>query len=64
MLISADQDTAALEQAWFYVPRMLHDQSVVLQEVPGEQGVTNWQPVSLADIRARADQQQSRRRAA
>jgi hypothetical protein len=64
MLISADQDPAALEQAWFYVPRMLHDHSVVLQEVPGEQGATSWQTVPLADIRARADQQQSRRRVA
>ena len=63
MLISADQDPAALEQAWFYVPRMLHEKSVVLQEVPGEKGAS-WQTVALADIQARADQQKTRRRAA
>ncbi len=32
VVISADQDTSSLEQAWFFLPRMLHDDSLVLIE--------------------------------
>ncbi len=64
MLIGADQDVASLEQAWFYVPRMLHAGSLVLREVPSAEGGTSWQPLSLADIDQWAAAQQSRRRVA
>ena len=32
LVIGADQDERSLEQAWFYIPRMLHDQSIVVIE--------------------------------
>lgn len=32
IVIGADQDAASLERAWFYLPRMLHKQSLILQE--------------------------------
>jgi len=32
IIIRADQDPEALQRAWFYVPRMLHERSVVLRE--------------------------------
>ena len=32
LIISKCQDSASLERAWFYVPRMLHSQSVILHE--------------------------------
>ncbi len=38
VVIRADQDGAALDRAWFYLPRMLHAQSVVLIERPGAEG--------------------------
>jgi hypothetical protein len=52
VLISAAHDEAALAGAWFYLPRMLHEGSVVLQEVPGDdkKGPT-WRPLPLAKIR-------------
>lgn len=40
VVISADQDATALERAWFYLPRMLHERSLVFREQsagqPGE----------------------------
>lgn len=38
VLISADQDLESLSRAWFYVPRMLHETTVVLREERGEDG--------------------------
>ncbi|MGC3968339.1 MAG: hypothetical protein QM775_13480 [Pirellulales bacterium] len=38
ILISADQDRESLAKAWFYVPRMLHETTVVLLEEPTEEG--------------------------
>ena len=32
LVVSADQDSASLERAWFYVPRMLHPTSLVFVE--------------------------------
>ena len=32
LVIAADQDAHSLKSAWFYVPRMLHDNSLVLIE--------------------------------
>lgn len=36
LIISADQDDASLRRAWFYVPRMLHENSTVLVEHIGD----------------------------
>lgn len=38
LMISPGQDPAALTRAWFYIPRMLHDHSIVLQEEPASKG--------------------------
>lgn len=46
LLISADQDQQSLEQAWFFVPRMLHAQSKILwEETSG-----NYRTLSPIDI--------------
>lgn len=53
LVISADQDTQSLTNAWFYVPRMLHDRSLVLLEdtsgsQPKFRTITNEQIEKLA----------------
>jgi hypothetical protein len=45
--VSADQDEAAMDRAWAYLPRMLHEQSVVVCEGRGE---TAHEPLVL-DLR-------------
>jgi hypothetical protein len=59
VMISGDSDDASLEGAWFFLPRMLHDHSVVLRQRPGADGV--FEPIPLQTIRERAT---TRRRAA
>ncbi len=63
LLIAGDQDEESLAQAWFYVPRMLHANSLVLRETLAAGGSV-WQPVSRADIDQLAAARQTRRRAA
>jgi hypothetical protein len=63
MLISADHGDASLEGAWFYLPRMLHADSVVFRE--GRDDATGGKaprPLDRAEIQARAAS--GRRRAA
>ena len=62
MVISASHDEAALRQAWFYVPRMLHARSCVLWDSISEDGA-NLQRLDAREIRTRAGAQ-SRRNAA
>ncbi|MFO7905200.1 MAG: hypothetical protein ACQESR_01580 [Planctomycetota bacterium] len=38
LVIQADQLGPAMDRAWFYVPRMLHERSVVLVKRPGQNG--------------------------
>jgi len=59
VLISAAHDDASLAGAWFYLPRMLHDGSIVLRELAGSAG---WQEITPQQIRERAGS--TRRRAA
>lgn len=63
VLISADQDEASLDAAWFYVPRMLHDGSQVLFEEI-EDSVSRWRVLSHAHVRKLAQRQEQRLRAA
>ena len=51
ILISKCQDHESLEKAWFYVPRMLHDRSIVLQE---KADGTGFEEVARSVIAARA----------
>lgn len=63
LLISADQDEASLKQAWFYVPRMLHEGSqVFFEEI--QDAVAHWRPVSRQQIEKLAAQQAHRIRLA
>ena len=65
VVIRADQDPAALERAWFYLPRMLHEKSVVLIEQPGAEGqAATYRVLDLPTIRQWAEAQTPRRRAA
>jgi hypothetical protein len=65
LVIHADQQGPAMEQAWFYVPRMLHDRSLVLVEQPAEgEQESSYQTVSRQEVQRLADQHRQLRRAA
>ncbi len=65
LVISADQDAQSLEAAWYYVPRLLHDRSLVVIEAAGEAtGQTILRPLDRAEIDRLATAAASRRRAA
>ncbi|MHB8972794.1 MAG: hypothetical protein ACYC3X_22935 [Pirellulaceae bacterium] len=65
VVIRADQDAASLERAWFYLPRMLHEASVVLLENPSRDGQSGtYQSLDLTAVRALADIHTAHRRAA
>ena len=55
LVISADQDAAALEHALIYLPRMLHPQSLIYQEYPDakSKGML-YRQLTLADIQRQA----------
>jgi hypothetical protein len=53
IVISADLDREALAKAWFYVPRMLHDSTLVFEEAIVE-GAPVLQPVSHDEVARRA----------
>jgi hypothetical protein len=61
VIISAAHDDATLAGAWFYLPRMLNERSIVLREVSQAAGTT-FEVVELAKIRLWAGA--NRRRAA
>jgi hypothetical protein len=62
LLISAAHDDAALAGAWFYLPRMLHANSVVLREIAQPGGAITFETIDAATLRERAGA--NRRRAA
>ena len=65
IVIAADQDAASLAQAWFYVPRMLSDTTVVLLEQPTEKAnVTRFVELPHEEIRRRAEAAAPRRKVA
>jgi hypothetical protein len=51
ILISGANDDAALAAAWFYFPRMMHTNSLVLRQTVDASGQTSLQPVSAETIR-------------
>ena len=63
LLLSADVTEDDLSAAWFYVPRMLTAQSLVLREVPGAAGEWSFAPLSLDKIAQRVNQTGTRRAA-
>jgi len=63
IVIRGDQDPEALLRAWYYVPRMLHEQSVVLQETNSGKA-SRWECISPATIELWAGNGRVSRRAA
>jgi len=52
VVIGADQDSDSLKRAWFYVPRMLTDNSrVFLEEYQEDEGARTFQELDLAAIK-------------
>jgi hypothetical protein len=52
VIISAGHDPASLEPAWFYIPRMLHEGSLVfLEEQTGAESV--YYNLTLRDLQSR-----------
>lgn len=54
LLISQAVADGELERAWFYVPRMLRDQSVVLREVRHAEGQATFARLSASELAERA----------
>jgi hypothetical protein len=54
LLIADTEDAESLAQAWFYVPRMLHEHSIVLMRAAettrGGAGRTTWNRVTHVEI--------------
>jgi hypothetical protein len=65
VVISSRVHPQRLGLAWFYIPRLLHDGSLVLRESPGSgQRRAMFEPVGRDEIAARAEAAAPRRRAA
>lgn len=63
LVISADQDERSLTNAWFYIPRMLHDKSVVLIE-EATPSASRFRSLDLQQVEKLAADTASTRRAA
>ncbi|MCH2178873.1 MAG: hypothetical protein MK106_08720 [Mariniblastus sp.] len=61
IIVSPDTDLEAMEQAWFYVPRMLHANSTVLIRSPKDP-LGPFQTVGRLEIERKADFESSQRR--
>ncbi|MEM9187290.1 MAG: hypothetical protein AAGB00_12425 [Planctomycetota bacterium] len=58
LLVSPTADDRALADAWFYLPRILHDRSVVLRGIAEERG-GGWEAVERSTIEAYASPRRS-----
>lgn len=63
LIISHLVDERDLEPAWFYVPRMLHDASLILREHRREDGRSEFTPLSRSELADRAVRHAKRRAA-
>jgi hypothetical protein len=63
IILSPDVSDDDLKRAWFYVPRMLRDQSVVLREQVGADGQSAFMKLSASELAERAGQSAPRRAA-
>lgn len=55
LLVSAEVEPAAMDAAWFYIPRTLHGTARVLVEQPAADGkATVWNAVSRPELEQRA----------
>lgn len=64
VVISAGIDPQSLGRLWFYVPRMLHSQSVVYLQEVGSDGSMTTRQVPVPEIHCLADRATLARRAA
>jgi len=61
ILISSQLNDAALERAWFYLPRMCHANSLVLREFRDAEGTdSRFEAISVADLQIRASARETR----
>lgn len=65
LIVSADQQGESLERAWFYVPRMLHANSLIFLEVPAKSADTqpSFRQMTLEEINTLAHAKDRRRAA-
>ena len=63
VLIGADQDQESIQRAWFYLPRMLSERSLVLLEEARSDGRSRFRQVSLAEVTQLAQRHAGRRAA-
>jgi hypothetical protein len=64
LLVAADQEAESLSHAWAFVPRMLHSQSVVFQEIETPRGPA-FARVTAQEVEKRArEHHRSKRRVA
>lgn len=54
VLISGISDIQSQAQLWFYLPRMLHAQSLVFQQTIHDSGERTWKTISRSEIENRA----------
>lgn len=55
VIIRGDQDAESLDRAWFYLPRMLHEKSIVfVEQVDAEGRSLRYDELDLAAVRAKA----------
>ena len=65
LIVAADQDRDALERSWMYIPRMLHAQSLIFVQEPGQAGKDFWRQLRYEDVqKLAAHASKSLRRAA
>jgi hypothetical protein len=50
ILISADQDAESLARAWFYVPRMIHAETLVLIEEPAPKNSHTFRTIKPLEV--------------
>ena len=64
LLFSSHERLEENDDTWYYIPRMLHESSIVLVETVSAEGDTRFQRVSVEEIERRAEAAARRRRRA
>jgi len=63
IIMGADVDPESLQAAWFYVPRLLHDETQFWTARRDDEGEVRYELTALADIHALGREATARRRA-
>ncbi len=64
IILGAEIDTESFGAAWFYVPRLLHEETQVWSAQRDDEGEIRYQVMPLADVHALGREAETRRRAA